>query len=460
MNRQELRAASAIGLLYLVRMLGLFMALPVLPLAADDIPGATALLIGVALGAHGLTQSLLQIPFGLMSDRFGRKPMLALGLCLFSAGSFIAGFSDDIHGLLVGRFLQGCGAIAGVLLALMSDLTRIEQRARAMAIIGVAIAGAFGLSLVLGPLVAGAFGVQGVFHLSGLLGLAGLGLLLWTIPSPQVMSNNLDAAVQRGRLAAAMSDLRLWRVNFSAFCLHFLLVSCFSVFPLLFLRIGQIPAAEHALYYLALLTAAFLLMSPLMWLFDRWREVRPALTLMLGLCLAAFFLLAGVEGYGALLTGVLLLFMGFNLLEVALPAQVGKLAGAGARGTSMGVYAACQFLGIFAGGVVSGWLLATGDIALVMYANIALIFLWLPVCLTFPRCDNLGSRTFPLGAWRRQTAKAPGDGLLSINGVLDAVVIEAEQVVYLKVDERVFDDDEFRRLVRADNACRGRAPQA
>ena len=223
MNRQEVSAAAAIGLLYLVRMLGLFMVLPVLPLIEDEVPGATPFLIGIAVGVYGLSQGFLQIPFGWMSDRFGRKPVIAAGLVVFIAGSFIAAFSDDMTGVIIGRFLQGCGAIASTLMALMADLTRIDQRARSMAIIGIAIAGSFGLSLILGPAVAAGYGINGVFMLAGCLGLVCLPILFLVVPTPTAARLNLDSAVQRQHLRSAVTDNGLWRLNLGVFCLHFLL---------------------------------------------------------------------------------------------------------------------------------------------------------------------------------------------------------------------------------------------
>jgi MFS family permease len=451
MNRQERSAASAIGSLYLIRMLGLFMVLPVLPLLSAGLPGepiqtlagVTPLLVGVAIGIYGLSQAILQIPFGLMSDRFGRKPVIAVGLCIFVVGSFIAGAADDIWGVILGRFLQGCGAIASTLLALMSDLTRLDQRSKSMAIIGIAIASSFGLSLILGPLVANVAGLAGIFNLSGLLGLAGLVLLAWLIPTPTIMTTNLNSAFQARRLGLILNDLGLWRLNVSIFFLHYLLVSAFSVFPAAFAGTGRIGTDEHAFYYFVLLGTSFVLMAPLMWMIDRVRDIRPVLVLVVGLCFLSFLLLAVSSLYSVVLAGVALFFMGFNLLEVTLPAQVSKFAQAGSRGTAMGVYTTCQFLGIFAGGIVSGWVLQVWDVAMLMYVDLAIVALWLMICFTFPRLGDWGSRTIQLGILIDQTAQQRMEELLLIDGVIDAVIIESEGVAYLKVDEQIFADEQL-----------------
>ena len=447
MNQQEFTAASSIGLLYLIRMLGLFMVLPVLPMVGPEIDGATPLLVGLAIGIYGLSQATLQIPFGLLSDRFGRKQIIGIGLILFVVGSFVAGFSSDIYGLIAGRFLQGCGAIASTLLALMSDLTRVDQRSKSMAVVGIAIGGSFGLSLVLGPFVADSWGISGIFNLTGVLGLVGLVLLLFRIPTPTVKSVNLNSSVQKGELASVLKDLRLWRVNVSIFFLHYLLISAFSVLPLIFTRTGEIEPGDHALYYLVLLMSSFAAMMPFMWLADRLKDTRLILSVMVSLSLTAFLILGQGFAYWWVMAGTMLFFMAFNLLEVLLPAQLSKIAAAGARGTSMGVYTTCQFLGIFAGGVVSGWILSVADIATLMHANVAITVVWLSICLTFPQLGQIGSRTVQLAEMPNQPAHERVDALLSMAGVIDAVIIETDQVAYLKVDESTFDDENLNKLV-------------
>ena len=192
MNRQELRTSIAVGLLYLIRMMGLFMVIPVLPLASDEFKLSTTLLIGFAIGIHGLTQGLFQIPFGMLSDRVGRKKIIAIGLVLFTLGSCIAALAENVYWLIIGRAIQGCGAIASTLLALVSDLTRVEQRTKSMALIGVAIASSFGLALLIGPILFNLYGAKSIFIFSTLSGLIGLWILFTIIPSPLILSQNLD----------------------------------------------------------------------------------------------------------------------------------------------------------------------------------------------------------------------------------------------------------------------------
>lgn len=448
MNRQELTAASSIGLLYLIRMLGLFMVLPVLPLAAQEVPGATPLLIGLALGIYGLSQAFLQIPLGLLSDRFGRKPVIVGGLLVFVTGSLVAGFSDDVYGLIIGRFLQGCGAIASTLLALMSDLTRVDQRSKSMAIIGISIAGSFGLALVLGPWVESVAGLSGIFFLTGVLGVAGLLCLLVLVPTPDVQTFNPDSSVQQGRLQGVMRDLALWRLNISIFFLHFLLVSAFSVFPLLFEETGQISRDQHALYYLSLLLGSFVLMTPFMWLSDKLPDIRPVLMASVSLSLVSFVLLSADHSYWFVIAAVTLFFMSFNLLEVILPAQLSRTAGAGLRGTAMGVYTTWQFLGIFAGGVVSGWILDAADINTVVTVNAVIVAVWLIICFSFPSLGAISSRTVELnGSGQARIPQERKDALLSVDGVIEVASVDSDRLAYLKVNEEVLDDQALKKVV-------------
>ena len=451
MNQQEFSAAGGIGLLYLVRMLGLFMALPVLPLVAPGIDGATPFLVGLAIGIYGLSQAILQIPFGMLSDRIGRKQIIALGLSLFISGSLLAGVADDIFMLILGRFLQGCGAIAGALLALVSDLTRVDQRSKAMAIVGAAIAGSFGLSIVLGPLVLEALGLAGIFFLTAAFGCVGLAILLLYIPTPAIRSANLDVSVQRGMLGGIIHNLDLWRVNISVFILHYLLISLFTVLPVILKNAGEIEIVDHSLYYLVLFLSSFIAILPFIWLLDRLLEVRVILAVMVSLCLLAFFIMGSFVSSWWLLAGTFLFFMSFNLMEVALPSQLSKMVEAGTRGSAMGVYTTCQFLGIFAGGALSGWILSIADVSTLMYVNAGFVFIWLLVCLTFPPLQAVAARTIFLREMPHLDANEQVEELLSVTGVIDAVIIKEEQVAYLKVDETAFREGSISEWVRGND---------
>lgn len=445
MSKPELTAAASIGLLYIVRMLGLFMILPVLPLASE-IAFATPFLIGLALGIYGLSQACLQIPMGLLSDRIGRKPVICLGLVVFILGSVIAGLSDSIYVIIVGRFIQGCGAIASTLLALVSDVTRVESRSKAMAIVGICIGGSFGIALILGPYIASLGGLSAVFFFNAAAGVVGLVVLWLFVPSPTVKSHNPEASVSTGliRLVLANGDLR--RTSVGVFMLHYLLMSSFVVLPLMLSATGRIANEDLHFAYFFLLLVSFLLMTPLMWLSDRAAFVRPLLLAMIATFLIALVVLGSATAFTTLIFALLLFFMAFNLLEVILPALVSKLSPAGHRGTGMGVYSTAQFAGAFAGGAMGGAIVSAWDISHLLYVNAVLCALWLGYSYGLAPLRNYKTITCRVRPFRPLSASAVADALLSIDGVLDVALVEKEGIAYLKVDKDNYDDDA---LIRA-----------
>ena len=443
MNRQELRTSIAVGLLYLIRMMGLFMVIPVLPLASDDFKLSTTLLIGFAIGIHGLTQGLFQIPFGILSDRVGRKKIIALGLVLFTIGSLVAALAENVYWLIIGRALQGCGAIASTLLALVSDLTRLEQRTKSMALIGAAIASSFGLALLIGPVLFNLYGAKSIFIFSAVSGLVGLWILFTIIPSPLILTQNLDLKFQLTDAKRAISSFSLWRLNISTFILHYLLISGFCAFPLLFDSTNQIHRDHHSYYYLLLLMASLISISPFIYLSDRISNTKIVILSMIGLSILSCFLLSQTQSFYSVLFGVGLFFAAFNLLETMLPSEVGRIAPAGLRGTFIGFFMTSQFLGFFFGGIVGGWVLMHTDIYLLMLINMLVGLAWFILILGTPGSKNLGSRIVRLNRFSEKPAKEVLKELLSVRGVKDVVLIEEEQVAYLKVDQEQFDDSDW-----------------
>lgn len=448
MNKQELRAAVSIGLLYIIRMLGLFMVLPVLPVVGSELPLATPLLIGLALGIYGLSQAVLQIPMGLLSDKFGRKPVILAGLLVFVLGSLVAATADTIYGVLVGRLLQGCGAIASTLLALLSDVTRVDQRSKAMAIVGISIGASFGVALVAGPWMFTLVGLSGIFYFAGASGLLGILVLFTLIPSPQLAVRNPEIGIRPERLLeiAASPDLR--RMMLGVFMLHYLLMSGFLVFPVLLAATGEIEITDHSLVYFGLLLITFVLMGPFMWLSDKPALTKRMLLLMIGFFVLAMLMMANVVSFYPVLAALAVFFMAFNLLEVILPALVSRAAPAGARGTAMGLYSSAQFAGAFAGGALGGFLLSSGDLLWLLCVNVALCLVWFIVSLGLKKTGNLGSREFHLEHLSQLSAKEVADKLLSVRGVLDVVLFSSEKTAYLKVDRDQLDEAALVALAR------------
>ena len=362
-SANETRAVSMLATLYVVRMLGLFMVLPLISIYSADMVGATPFLLGLAVGAYGLTQATLQIPMGWLSDHIDRRWVIVFGLSLLVAGSVVAALSTSIWGVIGGRFLQGAGAIASATMALVADYTRVEQRAKASAIIGGSIAIAFGLALVLGPTFANFGGLQAVFAATGVLAVAGMGVVAF-LPKPQRFQRahrEEGAGFNRSRLSDVLSIKSLNTMYLSIFFLHFILMAVFVVVPSSLETQANISREHHAWVYLAALVLA---VPGIYWLIQGRRYMNtPTRTLLtcLGVLLVGLISLA-IGGPPATLFGLLLFFTGFTALEAMLPSLASIYAPAESRGTAMGVFASSQFSGVFFGGVLGGALLGTSGV--------------------------------------------------------------------------------------------------
>lgn len=360
---------------FALRMLGMFLVLPVFVLYAVELPHATPLLAGLALGMYGLTQGALQIPFGWLSDRYGRKPVLAAGLLLFAGGSVVAAIAPDIWWTLAGRALQGAGAISAVVTALLADLTRDGVRTRAMAVIGVSIGASFALSLVLGPLLGDWVGVRGIFWLTSILAVAALGVVWWVVPAEPSVARS---APLPGALRAALVAPGLRRLNGGIFALHFILTACFVALPQTLAALPALAGVGHAYVYLPVVVGSGLLMLPLVLMGDRPGLQRPLALATLMLLVSALGAMAlGHGSLWSLVAALLAFFTAFNFLEASLPAAVARAAGADGRGAALGVYSSCQFLGAFAGGAAGGALYGTGGPTLVFAVSALVGVGWL-----------------------------------------------------------------------------------
>ncbi|WP_250464258.1 MFS transporter [Microbulbifer litoralis] len=375
MNSTERRALLGLASLYVFRMLGLFMVLPVLSVYGADYRGSTPALLGLALGAYGLSQALLQIPLGTLSDRIGRKPVIFMGLAIFALGSVVAALTDSVYGLIAGRVLQGCGAIAAATMALMADLTRDEKRGLAMAAIGAAIGVAFMLAVILGPALAGAGGLAAIFWVTAALALLGA-LLVWRlVPTPKVSPRT---GVQRGDFRRLLQSGTTWRLVGGVFFSHLLLTALFVPLPLEIVDRLDLPSADHWKLYGPLMAGTFLLMLPLMRAVERSGRVPQALLLgMLGLGIGSAALLLPWGSGTALVALLAVFFIIFNLLEALLPAQLTRTAPAQSRGAATGLYATLQFLGAFFGGSLGGYLFGLGGAPAVAALGGAVACLWL-----------------------------------------------------------------------------------
>lgn len=439
MTSSERRAAVGLAGIFALRMLGLFLILPVFALQAQGLPGATPLLIGLAIGAYGLTQALLQIPFGMLSDRIGRKPVIYGGLALFALGGVVAALADGIQGIILGRVLQGSGAIAAVVMALAADLTRETVRTRAMAGIGISIGLAFGVAMVLGPALAHWVGLAGIFWFTALLAGGSILILALVVPTPEHSSVHRDAEAVAGQFRGVLADRELLRLDFGMLTLQMLMTSLFLIVPLN-LKAAGLEGGHHWRIYLPVMVLSVLAMVPFIILAERKGHMKPV---FLGAIMALVLALAGLYGFHsqlAPLAGLLFLFFtAFNLLEASLPSLISKMAPVAAKGTAMGVFSTAQFAGAFFGGLLGGWVHQQyGEGAVILFCAAA-ASVWFLVALPMSVPQALSSRVIPVGTVAAADVPGLQRRLLEIPGIEEAAVVIEEGLAYLKVDNRRLD---------------------
>lgn len=392
MTPAERRAAASLASIYGLRLLGMFVILPVFALYAKDLPGGSSnTLIGLALGAYGLVQAILQIPFGWASDIWGRKPVIYMGLVFFVAGSFLAAWAPSIGWVIAGRCLQGAGAISAAVISLTADLTRDVVRTRAMAIIGITIAGTFAASLVAGPVLKAWIGVPGIFALTGILAIAAIAMVRYAVPDPERKSDDRDVAA--GQLLRVVADAQLLRLNFGTFVLHAVLMALFTQVPFA-LRDAGLAAERHWVVYLPVLVASLVLMYPFLRHVDRPGLGKPLFNgAVIVLLVAQVALALWLHSFAALCIALTLFFAALNLLEAMLPSLVSKCASIDARGAAIGVNSSVQFMGAFVGAAVGGWLADhAGDTSVFLFC-VTMSALWLAASatMTVPTPYNRGN---------------------------------------------------------------------
>ncbi|MGO2387120.1 MAG: MFS transporter [Psychrobacter sp.] len=444
MNSVEKRAILGVGGIFALRMIGLFMIVPVFSVYGENYAHATPFLIGLAVGIYGLGQAIFQIPMSLAADKFPRKPIIFLGLILFAVGGMIAANATDIYEVIIGRALAGSGAVSAVLMALLADVTREEMRTKAMATMGLTIATSIMLAFAFGPLLVGSLGISGLFWLTSGFAVLAM-LLLVVIPTPmRVLKHNLDNKTIGQQLATVLKIGDLNRLHIGIFALHLTMTAIFVILPHQLSEVLGLSVRQQGLVYLPLLFIGFAIAIPFIIIAEKKRKMRQVFLGAIALMTAALALLAlGSQVGVGIILGLLLYFMGFNLLEATIPSWISKRAPVANKATAMGLNSSSQFFGAFVGGAMGGLLLnqsnllAWGILAIIMGAALLLI---IPIAqppylssttVTIPKDINIQD-------WSRK--------MLAVDGVDELVVMAKEQVAYLKLDKTQLTDDSRQQL--------------
>ena len=444
MNSVEKRAILGVGGIFALRMIGLFMIVPVFSVYGDNYAHATPFLIGLAVGIYGLGQAIFQIPMSLAADKFPRKPIIFLGLILFALGGIIAANATDIYEVIIGRALAGSGAVSAVLMALLADVTREEMRTKAMATMGLTIATSIMLAFAFGPLLVGSLGISGLFWLTAGFAVLAMLLLLF-VPTPlRVLKHNLDNKSIGRQLSDVLKIADLNRLHIGIFALHLTMTAIFVILPHQLNEVMGLSVRQQGLVYLPLLFIGFAVALPFIIIAEKKRKMRQVFLGAIALMTAALALLAiGSQVGVGIILGLLLYFMGFNLLEATIPSWISKRAPVANKATAMGLNSSSQFFGAFVGGAMGGLLLtqpnllAWGILAVIMGASLLLI---IPIAdppylssttVTIPKDINIQD-------WSRQ--------MLAVDGVDELVVMAKEQVAYLKLDKTQLTDSSRQEL--------------
>ncbi|MCL1046401.1 MFS transporter [Shewanella electrodiphila] len=442
----EKKVAFSLASVFGLRMMGLFMIMPVFALYGQHLEGFSPLWVGIAIGAYGLTQACLQIPMGMLSDKYGRKPIILGGLVIFAIGSIVAGMSDHIYGVVFGRALQGMGAIAAAVLALAADLTRDEQRTKVMAIIGMCIGFSFALSLLAGPIVAQYAGLEGLFFLTAILAVLGMVIVQVLVPNPVSQAPKGDTVATPTKLKRMLMDPQLFRLDAGIFILHLVLTAVFVALPLDLVDAGLVKEKHWMLYFPAFI-GAFFLMVPLIIIGVKRNNTKTMFQISLMIMMVSLAAMGIYADNLWVLSGaVVLFFTGFNYLEASLPSLIAKFCPMGDKGSAMGVYSTSQFLGAFCGGMLGGGAYQLVGASGVFFVALALMFVWLLLTIGMEKPVLLKSYTLEAEAKDRNHAQDMATQLSQLSGVAEAIVVIEEKAAYLKVDDQ-FDLREARAVL-------------
>jgi MFS family permease len=452
LSKSEWQAGISLASVYVLRMLGLFMVIPVIAISAQAYPDYSPMWVGLAIGGYGLTQAILQIPMGILSDKYGRKPVIYLGLGLFAGGSLVAGLADSMYLLTIGRIIQGSGAIAGAIMALATDVTRESQRTKIMALIGISIGFSFYIALLIGPLIAAKFGMQGIFLITAAFSILCIPLVRFGINNHAIAEPSGDSLPKTKLLSNLFKHPNLWRLNGSVLVIH-LLITCFFVqVPVMLVGIG-VPLSEHWVLYSLVLFSSVIGLVGMIKVADKLAVNISFRFALLFMAFAFLLLLVLTPSWSGIAIAGILFFTGFNFLEAKMPAMVSSISPAGSKGSAMGIYASHQFLGAFLGGVLSGLLNSYFSTEYTFIMCLVVIFLLSLVAKGLASTQRIKRVTLLLENSHMQAQRllVLRDQINTLAGVQDVVVEPTEKAMYLKVDAKIFEIEKAKPFIEAQN---------
>ncbi len=448
LNNIEKKAAFSLAAVFGLRMLGLFMILPVFAIYGEQLSGYSPVWLGLAIGAYGLTQAMLQIPMGILSDKFGRKPVILAGLVVFFIGSIVAAMSDTIYGVVLGRAIQGMGAIASAVLALAADLSREEQRPKVMATIGMFIGLSFTLAMVFGPIVAEAFGLSGLFWFTAVLTVLAMFMIQFMVPYSVNKAPRGDNVALPAQLSNLIRNPQLTRLNWGVFILHMALTACFITLPKQFVAAG-LALENHWQLYLPTLLGSFFLMVPFMIFAIKKQREKQMFTAAVALLSCALFLMWILPGgFWNLVLSVVLFFTAFNYLEATMPSILSRLAPAGVKGSVMGIYSSSQFLGAFTGGLLGGTIASYFGEQSIFLVMAVFTLLWLIGAASMQQLKKSKSYSLTTSITCEERADEIAEQLINMPGVIEATLVHAEAVAYVKIDDKLADLKKIKALLQ------------
>ena len=454
MYAKERTAIAFLTFIMALRMLGLFMLLPIFALYTNQIPFATPVLIGIALGIYGLLQACFQIPFGMISDHIGRKPVIMAGLVLLGIGSILSALSHSIYGIIIGRALQGAGAIGSTILAMIADLTRDEERSKAMALAGMVIGFSFAIALIIGPVINAWFHLEGIFWATVIFAALGIILLYAVVPtSPQVLLlHHPTVKSELEHFKNVICSSTLLRLNFGIFSLHCILTATFIDIPIILNRVINLNEHEQVSFYLVILSLAFIIAIPLIILSEKTNQLKLVFVSAIAFLIVCQLLLIAFY-HSAVEIGIILFFFftAFTLLEAMLPSLISKIAPIRQKGTALGIYSSAQFFGIFLGGSVGGWIFSHFQQVGVLIFCAIVALLWLLLAITMKSPVYLSTVILKLDEYVKQSVVSLKKNLYAISGVSEAVISTQENLIYLKIDKTIITEDELRKRIRQSN---------